>query len=164
VLSSLAPEKRSLICGDDCTADLRKLGYSMRVERSTVDQVKNRLQSLSKRKWDPLMTKKLDAMEGMGVSKSVLTKCDGTSLQRVNSLSDYEKKVREAEEEEARVKRQKKEQKKAKKLGKSVEELEDFDKKDATEKKPENADQAPDAEAEMMAMMGFGGFGGSKKS
>lgn len=45
-------------------ADLRKLGYSMRVERSTVDQVKNRLQSAAKRKYDPLMTKKLDAMEG----------------------------------------------------------------------------------------------------
>lgn len=50
----------------DCVTvvDLRKLGYSMRVERSTVDQVKNRLQSASKRKWDPLMIKKLDAMEG----------------------------------------------------------------------------------------------------
>lgn len=36
----------------------------MRVERSTVDQVKNRLQSAAKRKWDPIMTKKLDAMEG----------------------------------------------------------------------------------------------------
>lgn len=45
-------------------SDLRKLGYSMRVERSTVDQVKNRLQSAAKRKWDPIMTKKLDAMEG----------------------------------------------------------------------------------------------------
>lgn len=44
--------------------DLRKLGFSMRVERSTVDQVKNRLQSAAKRKYDPLMTKKLDAMEG----------------------------------------------------------------------------------------------------
>jgi U4/U6.U5 tri-snRNP component SNU23 len=43
---------------------LRKLGYSMRVERSTVDQVKSRLQSAAKRKYDPLMTKKLDAMEG----------------------------------------------------------------------------------------------------
>lgn len=36
----------------------------MRVERSTVDQVKNRLQSAAKRKWDPVLTKKLDTMEG----------------------------------------------------------------------------------------------------
>lgn len=48
-------------------ADLRKLGFSMRVERSTVDQVKNRLQSAAKRKYDPIMTKKLDAMEGAAV-------------------------------------------------------------------------------------------------
>lgn len=48
-------------------ADQRKLGFSMRVERSTVDQVKNRLQSAVKRKWDPVMTKKLDAMEGASV-------------------------------------------------------------------------------------------------
>ncbi|KAG2778491.1 hypothetical protein PC129_g7784 [Phytophthora cactorum] len=115
---------------------LRKLGYSMRVERSTVDQVKNRLQSASKRKWDPLMAKKLDAME------------------------DYEKKLKAAEEEEARVKRQKKEQKKAKKLGKDTL---DQDKNDDADKKPEAADEVPDADAEMMAMMGFGGFGGSKK-
>ncbi|ETL80745.1 hypothetical protein L917_18797 [Phytophthora nicotianae] len=116
---------------------LRKLGYSMRVERSTVDQVKNRLQSASKRKWDPLMAKKLDAME------------------------DYEKKLKAAEEEEARAKRQKKEQKKAKKLGKEALEQ---DKSDDADKKPEAADEALDADAEMMAMMGFGGFGGSKKS
>ncbi|KAF4045152.1 Zinc-finger double-stranded RNA-binding [Phytophthora infestans] len=115
---------------------LRKLGYSMRVERSTVDQVKNRLQSASKRKWDPLMTKKLDAME------------------------DYEKKLKAAEEEEARVKRQKKEQKKAKKLG---QETPNQDKQDDTDKKREAVDEVPDADAEMMAMMGFGGFGGSKK-
>ncbi|KAE9044641.1 hypothetical protein PR003_g2845 [Phytophthora rubi] len=122
---------------------LRKLGYSMRVERSTVDQVKSRLQSASKRKWDPLMTKKLDAME------------------------DYEKKLKAIEEEEARVKRQKKEQKKAKKLGKSPSDEQTAGKQveSAGDKKPEVAeDEVPDAEAEMMAMMGFGGFGGSKKS
>ncbi|KAG7388752.1 hypothetical protein PHYBOEH_007705 [Phytophthora boehmeriae] len=118
---------------------LRKLGYSMRVERSTVDQVKNRLQSAAKRKWDPLMTKKLDAM------------------------ADYEKKVKEAEEEEARVKRQKKEQKKAKKLG-EVQNSEVKSEKE-TDKNSENKDEAvADADAEMMAMMGFGGFGGSKKA
>ncbi|KAH7473890.1 hypothetical protein PRIC1_015028 [Phytophthora ramorum] len=120
---------------------LRKLGYSMRVERSTVDQVKNRLQSASKRKWDPLMTKKLDAME------------------------DYEKKLKAIEEEEARVKRQKKEEKKAKKLGKSAPEQLTSNKTEdvAADTKPAAADVVPDAEAEMMAMMGFGGFGGSKK-
>ena len=36
----------------------------MRVERSTVDQVKNRLKSAAKRKYDPVISKKLDAMEG----------------------------------------------------------------------------------------------------
>ncbi|RLN62577.1 hypothetical protein BBJ29_005207 [Phytophthora kernoviae] len=118
---------------------LRKLGYSMRVERSTVDQVKSRLQSASKRKWDPLMTKKLDTM------------------------ADYEKKVKEAEEEEARIKRQKKEQKKAKKLG--DQQTSEVKSEKATDKKPEAEDEAvPDADTEMMSMMGFGGFGGSKKA
>ncbi|CAI5735017.1 unnamed protein product [Hyaloperonospora brassicae] len=115
---------------------LRKLGYSMRVERSTVDQVKNRLQSASKRKWDPVMTKKLDAME------------------------DYEKRLKAVEEEEARVKRRKSEQKKAKKLGKLVPHSSQ-EGTDAAGKK-EVADEGPDAE--VMAMMGFGGFGGSSKS
>jgi len=45
--------------------DLRKLGFSMRVERSSVVDVKNRLNAATKRKWDPEMTKKLDAMEGI---------------------------------------------------------------------------------------------------
>ncbi|KAL3669884.1 hypothetical protein V7S43_005261 [Phytophthora oleae] len=121
---------------------LRKLGFSMRVERSTVDQVKNRLQSASKRKWDPLMTKKLNAME------------------------DYEKKLKAVEEEEARAKRQKKEQKKAKKLGKEISDEGSSDRNDsnALEKKTKAVDEVPDADAEMMAMMGFGGFGGSKKA
>uniref|UniRef100_A0AAV1U879 U1-type domain-containing protein n=1 Tax=Peronospora matthiolae TaxID=2874970 RepID=A0AAV1U879_9STRA len=115
---------------------LRKLGYSMRVERSTVDQVKSRLQSASKRKWDPLMTKKLDAME------------------------DYEKKLKAVEEEEARVKRRKNEEKKAKKLGKTVPQSGPDD-TDNAEKK-EVVDEVP--HAEMLAIMGFSGFGGSSKS
>ncbi|TDH69348.1 hypothetical protein CCR75_006031 [Bremia lactucae] len=115
---------------------LRKLGYSMRVERSTVDQVKARLQSAAKRKWDPLMTKKLDAME------------------------DYEKKLKAIEEEEKRVKRQKREQKKVKKLGRDT--LIEVEK--GADKKAEAAEHVSDSDADMMTLMGFGGFGGSKKS
>jgi hypothetical protein len=44
--------------------DLRKLGFSMRVEQSSVEDVKSRLNAASKRKWDPEITKKLDAVEG----------------------------------------------------------------------------------------------------
>ncbi|CAI5745254.1 unnamed protein product [Peronospora destructor] len=121
---------------------LRKLGFSMRVERSTVDQVKNRLQSACKRKYDFLTTKKLNTME------------------------DYEKKLKAMEEKEAQVKQQKKEQKRAKKLGKQVSDLDHLDIKhnEVVETISEAADKVPDdAEAEMMAKMGFGGFGGSKK-
>ncbi|KAJ8563802.1 hypothetical protein ON010_g7546 [Phytophthora cinnamomi] len=82
--------------------------------------------------------------------------------------TDYEKKLKAAEEEEARVKRHKKEQKKAKKLGKSTPEDQPATPQDgnAADKKPEAAEEegATDADAEMMAMMGFGGFGGSKNS
>jgi hypothetical protein len=46
------------------TVDLQKLGYSMRVERSSVEDVKSRLQSAAKRKYEPLVTKKVDPMEG----------------------------------------------------------------------------------------------------
>ncbi|GMF10900.1 unnamed protein product [Phytophthora lilii] len=145
----------------------------MRVERSTVDQVKNRLQSASKRKWDPLMTKKLDAMEGWLLLLLTAPDCSRADSQTFVSIvlvshhTDYEKKLKAAEEEEARVKRQKKEQKKAKKLGKSTSDQDSADNSDetATDKKSEAADEeVPDADAEMMAMMGFGGFGGSKKS
>ncbi|GMF27389.1 unnamed protein product [Phytophthora fragariaefolia] len=141
---------RGLLGGVSDAPDLRKLGYSMRVERSTVDQVKNRLQSASKRKWDPLMTKKLDAMEGR--SWSCASSCDGSS-----SFA--------AEEEQARVKRQKKEQKKAKKLGKAAPSPPSSEKRDqvAGDHQPQAAEDVPDADAQMMAMMGFGGFGGSKK-
>lgn len=55
--------------------DLRKLGFSMRVERSTVDQVKNRLQSAAKRKWDPVLTKKLDTMEGKRLRSTSAISC-----------------------------------------------------------------------------------------
>ncbi|GAB9466857.1 hypothetical protein Gpo141_00004222 [Globisporangium polare] len=127
---------------------LRKLGYSMRVERSTVDQVKNRLQSAAKRKWDPIMTKKLDAME------------------------EYEKKLKAVEEEEQRVKKQKKEEKKTKKKhqnssGDASGTMNSSSSIAETEKPAEGESEAAvvdDAEAEMMAMMGFGGFGGSKKA
>ncbi|CAI5710038.1 unnamed protein product [Peronospora farinosa] len=119
---------------------LRKLGFSMRVERSTVDQVKNRLQSASKRKYDFITTKKLDTME------------------------DYEKKLKAIEENEAQVKQQKKEQKRAKKLGKQVSDLVTKH-HNVVETISDADDKVPDdTEAEMMAMMGFGGFGGSKKS
>lgn len=141
----------------------------MRVERSTVDQVKNRLQSASKRKWDPLMTKKLDAMEGRSLAVGEVLGATHTNevLYCTLLLTDYEKKLKAAEEEEARAKRQKKEQKKAKKLGTSASDEQNTDKKGehAGDKKPDAADEeVPDADAEMMAMMGFGGFGGSKKS
>ncbi|CAH0487636.1 unnamed protein product [Peronospora farinosa] len=75
---------------------LRKLGFSMRVERSTVDQVKNRLQSASKRKYDFITTKKLDTME------------------------DYEKKLKAIEEKEAQVKQAEKRAEESQEIGKTV--------------------------------------------
>ncbi|RLN87791.1 hypothetical protein BBJ28_00020980 [Nothophytophthora sp. Chile5] len=142
-----------------CLSDLRKLGYSMRVERSTVDQVKNRLQSASKRKWDPLMTKKLDAMEGPWLWQGGLRY--GSS-----PVVYYEKKLKAAQEEEARVKRQKKERKKAKKHGSPLPEQQHTEEagQGSTEEGAKAGEEVPDADAEMMAMMGFGGFGGSKKA
>ncbi|KAL7693834.1 putative U4/U6.U5 small nuclear ribonucleoprotein component Snu23 [Plasmopara halstedii] len=108
---------------------LRKLGYSMRVERSTVDQVKDRLQSAAKRKWDPLMTKKLDAME------------------------EYEKKLKAAEEAEICLKRQKKEQRKAKKC-----ESEDLSQDRVTAEETVDVVSESDAEMmAMMGFGGFGG-------
>ncbi|RLN91411.1 hypothetical protein BBJ28_00006099 [Nothophytophthora sp. Chile5] len=134
--------KDSVAYLDHINGKKRAFAAAMRVERSTVDQVKNRLQSASKRKWDPLMTKKLDAME------------------------DYEKKLKAAQEEEARVKRQKKEHKKAKKHGTPLPEQQHTAEtgQGSTEEGAKAGEEVPDADAEMMAMMGFGGFGGSKKA
>ncbi|KAF0688415.1 Aste57867_19971 [Aphanomyces stellatus] len=68
---------------------LRKLGFSMRVETASVESVKDRLNAAAKRKWDPEITKKLDAVEA------------------------YEKKLAEMEEESTAKKQKKKEAKKA---------------------------------------------------
>ncbi|TMW60146.1 hypothetical protein Poli38472_000188 [Pythium oligandrum] len=119
---------------------LSKLGYSMRVERSSVDQVKSRLQSAAKRKYDPVITKKLDAME------------------------EYEKKRRELEKEEERRKRQRKEEKKAKKNAETAPVDVETTQTEETTGEASTEPQVSAEEAEMMAMMGFGGFGGSKKS
>ncbi|DAZ93703.1 TPA: hypothetical protein N0F65_010198 [Lagenidium giganteum] len=129
---------------------LQKLGFSMRVERSSVDTVEDRLQQALKRKYDPVITKKLDAME------------------------DYERKIKEAREEEERIKRQKKEAKKARKEATSKSSTDEKDGSTTNDNDNNNdatttnasgdADAAPnDADAAMMAMMGFSGFGSSKR-
>ncbi|KAI9895525.1 hypothetical protein PsorP6_018979 [Peronosclerospora sorghi] len=145
---------------------LRKLGYSMRVERSTVDQVKNRLQSASKRKWDSLMIKKLDALEGsLRAMRHRFLNVDSDESCTLNEI-DYEKKLKAAADEEARVKRQRKEQKQATKRGKAVVDQDQCGNGNdhGSETKFEPADALSEADAEMRALMGFGGFGGSKKS
>ncbi|CAK4658813.1 hypothetical protein LEN26_007667 [Aphanomyces euteiches] len=42
---------------------LRRLGFSNRVEKASVESVRERLNAHVKRKWDPEITKKLDAVE-----------------------------------------------------------------------------------------------------
>ncbi|KDO27182.1 hypothetical protein SPRG_07431 [Saprolegnia parasitica CBS 223.65] len=70
---------------------LRRLGFSMRVEKVGVEAVKERLNLASKRKWDPTVTKKPDAVEA------------------------YEKKLAEMDAEANLKKKQKKEAKKQQK-------------------------------------------------
>ncbi|CAM9820375.1 unnamed protein product [Discosporangium mesarthrocarpum] len=82
----------------------RALGYSMRVERSTVDQVKERFK----------MHKKKEEERLSGASR------------KPSAVDDFDSRTREQEASEERRKRQKKEAKRAKKKKEEEEEL-DFD-------------------------------------
>ena len=117
----------------------RKLGYSMRVERSTKDDLKNRLSQLTKKKEEVEKREEIPEPE-----------------------MKYEDLVKQKDEDEQRRKdeRRKKRQERKKRLqqqGSTGEEQED-EEEEGEEVQSEGLDPA------MAAMMGFSGFGGGNKT
>lgn len=117
----------------------KALGLSMRVERSTVDQVKARFDAHKRKKQDEQATGHLD----------------------------FNKRVALAEEDEEEMRRQRAERKKAKKEAKKQEQEGAGGGKGGGAGKGGAGSEFEDMlgmDPEMAAMMGFGGFGGSNKS
>jgi U4/U6.U5 tri-snRNP component SNU23 len=128
----------------------RKLGFSMRVERSSKDQLLSRLEELSKKK--------------------------GLEQQRSGSgaaMLDYHELVQSKDEEERRRKeeRRQKRQDRKKRLAEQEQQNESEDNGDdedrnendeEAEGEGEDEDAEPQVDPALAAMMGFSGFGGKR--
>lgn len=68
--------------------DLRRLGFSMRVERSSVEKVKLRLQNAIQSKWEPLLHRKRDL---------VVDENDESNIEKVEENKNKRHKKNEAE-------------------------------------------------------------------
>ncbi|ESQ49485.1 hypothetical protein EUTSA_v10022198mg, partial [Eutrema salsugineum] len=117
----------------------RALGMSMRVERSSLEQVQERFEVLKKRKTPGTFTEQENRNYSLMHSRF-----------RISEFAhdmgiDLDERIRKQQEEEEELKRQRREKKKEKKKGKVMEE-------------------EPEMDPEVAEMMGFGGFGSSKKS
>ncbi|CAH2054937.1 unnamed protein product [Thlaspi arvense] len=119
--------------------DQRALGMSMRVERSSLEQVQERFEVLKKRKTPGTFTEQENRNYSVMHSRFGITEFD-------HDLGiDLDERIRKQQEEEEELKRQRREKKKEKKARKAMEE-------------------EPEMDPEVAEMMGFGGFGSSKKS
>ena len=133
----------------------RNLGYSMRVERSTKDQVVSRLDRLAKEK---------------EASKSGKSKFGISAME----ATDFEDTVREKDEEARRRKeeraKKRKERKKKLRSEEQLQQSEEGGKDTAVDEDGNNGDDDDDDVEEggidpsMAALMGFSGFGGGKKN
>lgn len=108
---------------------------SMKVERSTVDQVKRRFEMLKKKKDEK--NKEYDLSERIQELKEEVLKCEFFVL--LFQFSNY----RYQEEKMREYRREKKKERK---------------------RKHDDDDDQPEMNDEMAAMMGFSGFGSSKKA
>ena len=125
----------------------RNLGYSMRVERSTKDQVVSRLERLAK-------------------EKEALRKGNNNFD---DEEIDYEDAVRAKDEEDRRRKEERKKKRKERKKKLRQQEKEQPQNGDTEEVKETANEEEDDVEdggvdPAMAAMMGFSGFGGGKKN
>ena len=117
----------------------RRLGFSMRVERSSVDSVRARFgTNLQKRKRDEQSQQQQQQAAGAGGGAGV--------------FDAYQRRLAEQAAEEERAKRRRKEEAKAAKKAA---------KRAAKEEAAAEDEQADPDQAAMMAMMGFSGFGSS---
>ena len=125
----------------------RKLGYSMRVERSTKEQLLHRLKNLTKEKAQKDKEKEAE-------------------LNCFANESDYDKIVRSKDEELHRLKEERRRRRKEKKKQHAEGKQTAFEEKEEekNERNEEKGEEGEDAGVDpaLAAMMGFSGFGSSK--
>ena len=125
----------------------RKLGYSMRVERSNKDQLMSRLKSLTEEK-------KLKEMK----SSSLLDEpTAGTNYDEI--VKERDDALLRRKEERRRRRKERKQMKKAEQKQEKAEELQDETEEQTTDEVVEEG-----IDPAMAAVMGFSGFGGSSKN
>ena len=133
----------------------RNLGYSMRVERSTKEQVSSKLAALVKQKEQAKKASDFDDVEEEEEMYHNVVKAKDEELKRKQEERKKERKER---------RKKKKEQKKAEAAG-----LQDEDKAESGNGGIDAGGNEEEEEVEggidpnLAAMMGFSGFGGSKK-
>eukprot|EP01084_Bolivina_argentea_P197705 338750_1 len=123
-----------------------KLGYSMRVKKSSVGNIEKKLQTLKDTRDQEVRIAK---GEGSGLVSSKVPK-------RPTAMEEHQQRITRAEEEEKQRKREMKEAKR-----KAKEEA-----RTAATRAAKNDDleaENPEVDVAMAAMMGFSGFGGSSK-
>ena len=124
-------------------SDQRNLGMSMRVERSSLDQVKQRFQKNRQKKEE--VKKEYDFEERMKELREEVTSRGMLTLPVARDFSRVTRVFVSMQEEKQKAYRRDKRKNLKRKAATELEEEEDDDKKD------------------MAALMGFSGFGGSKK-
>lgn len=131
----------------------RNLGYSMRVERSTKDQVLSKLEAMKKAKEKKLKTEGMNRFEE-----------DEEDYNEIVRAKDEELKRRKEERKRERKERKKKKKEKLKAPPES-ETIEEADTKDKGEVEiDEEGGDGSGLDPNIAAMMGFSGFGGGNKN
>lgn len=131
----------------------RNLGYSMRVERSTKDQVLDRLQAIKKAKEKTLKANEMDQFEE-----------DEEDYNAIVMAKDEELKRRKEERKRERKERKKKKKEKLK-APPETETSAEIDGKDQPEADGDGEEgDGSDLDPNIAAMMGFSGFGGGSKN
>ena len=125
----------------------RKLGFSMRVERSTKDQMLGRLSQLAKEK--ERLEKKDEIIE------------EPTNYDQVVKSKDEDEARKKEEKKKRRL--EKKKQKKQEAANQSTKPPEDHEEAEGGEEEEVEV-EAESIDPDMAAMMGFSGFGGGNKN
>lgn len=136
----------------------RKLGFSMRVERSTKEQVMDRLQKVAQRKNEEVV-KQQESLEGGDVDYHEFLKAKDEALQR-----QREEKRKQRRERKQQMISQTKEEEKEEEYHESSYNKEDGENNISEEdENNEEHDVGAGVDPSLAAMMGFSGFGGGKK-
>lgn len=131
----------------------RKLGYSMRVERSTKDDLKSKLAALKQKKQaNPEEDEEIDFAARVEQKDQALKE---RQEERRRRRKERKQKAKQQQQEEEPTSEPPEDQ---------AEAVEVKPKAEGEEVKEEEEEEAPQVDPALAAMMGFSGFGGSAKS